>query len=138
MSNTAEAKAQLLKAVKCLYIELPELIADDVKKRVNDYIEAVENVGGLSAEQAAEAYANGECGEIGLYTPTDIRHKWESIVKAFLAGASHPITEELIKELEGKNPYTHQDDSLPFEPTNGKEGWNNCISTLLELIKAKQ
>jgi hypothetical protein len=37
------AKDNLLKASKALYLELPSMIADDVKEKVLNYIQAVEN-----------------------------------------------------------------------------------------------
>jgi hypothetical protein len=52
-----------------------------------------------------------------------------------IAGAFHPITEELIKELEGKNPYDNYEDQLDGL---ANVGYRRCISELLELIKAKQ
>lgn len=42
MSKAEEAKAELLKGIKCLFLELPEPVAIDVKRRVDNYIAAVE------------------------------------------------------------------------------------------------
>jgi len=45
-----EAKDMLLKCSKCLYLELPAVIADDVKRHVNNYIKASEDVESLIEE----------------------------------------------------------------------------------------
>jgi hypothetical protein len=82
----------------------------------------------VSVEQAAEAYAHKKW-EDGFFMSK------QSIVEHFLAGASNPITEELIKELEGKNPWNIHSE---YWNNDKNEAWEKCISTLRELIKSKQ
>lgn len=87
-----------------------------------------------SIQEAAEKWATDNCPACAKYNHihSHIHHELES---AFLAGSRHSISEDLIKSLEEMNPFTHQEESLPFEPTNANEGWKNCIETIRSLIK---
>lgn len=93
-----------------------------------------------AAEKWAKWYANEGSYQEWLKLPTSpfgqegkfaacLRHA----KSGFLAG-SHSIGEEIVKRLEGANPFTHQEESLPFEPTNANEGWKKCVESLRSLI----